>query len=334
MSELRAAITGIQGYLPPDLLTNEDLAKMVDTTDEWIVSRTGITQRHILKGEGLGTSHMAAEAGRQLLEKMGVDPLEIDLVLVATVTPDHLFPSTSNLVCDMIGAKNAFSFDLAAACSGFLYGMETARQFIENGRCKKVLLIGADKMSSIVDYTDRTTCILFGDGAGAVLLEPVAKDENVGIMDAILRSDGSGAPYLVHRAGGSRRPPSAETIANREHFLYQDGKTVFKYAVSAMADVTVELMERVGLKGDDIDWLVPHQANKRIIDATAQRAGVPDEKVMINIGHYGNTTAATIPLAMWDYESQLKKGQNLLLAAFGGGFTWGSLWLRWAYDPQ
>ena len=305
---------------------------MVDTNDEWIQSRTGIVERRILKGENQGTSVIGAEAVKGLLEKTGTDPLEIDMIICATVTPDMPFPATANIVADMVGAKNSFGYDLSAACSGFLYGLATGASFIESGAAKKVIVIGADKMSSIIDYTDRTTCIIFGDGGGAVLLEPT--EEEVGVMDSILKSDGSGAPYLHMKAGGSRKPATPETVAAREHYAYQEGSTVFKFAVTNMADVAAEVMERNNLSGDDIAWLVPHQANKRIIDATARRMNVGDDKVMLNIQRYGNTTAGTLPLCLWDYESQLKKGDNIILAAFGGGFTWGATWLKWAYDPK
>lgn len=332
MSKIRAAITGVQGYVPDYVLTNTELEKLVDTTDEWITSRTGIQERHILKGENQGTSVMAIEAVKGLLQKTGTDPKEIDLLICATVTPDMVFPATANLIADAIGASNAFSYDIGAACSGFLYSLATGSQFIETGRYKKVVIVGADKMSSIVDYTDRTTCIIFGDGAGAVLLEPTT--EEVGIMDHILRSDGSGAQHLHMKAGGSRKPASLETIAAKEHFVYQEGSAVFKFAVTNMADVSAEILEKNGLSGNDVAWLVPHQANKRIIDATANRMGVDSERVMLNIHRYGNTTSGTIPLCLWDYEKQLKKGDNLVLAAFGGGFTWGSIWVKWAYDPK
>lgn len=329
MTQIKAAITGVQGYLPPDILTNADLEKMVDTNDEWIVSRTGIKQRHILKGEGLGTSHMAVEAVRGLLENTHTSIEEVDLLICATVTPDFIFPSTANLVCDMLGIKNTGSFDIQAACSGFVYALAMGAQFVETGKYRKVVVVGADKMSSIVDYTDRTTCVLFGDGAGAVMLEP--SEEGVGVIDTILRSDGAGLPYLNQKGGGSRYPPSHDTIEARWHYIYQDGPQVFKYAVKNMADVAAEIMERNNLTGDDVDWLVPHQANKRIIDATANRMGVGSDKVMLNIENYGNTTAATIPLCLWDYEKHLKKGDNLILAAFGGGFTWASAYVKWAY---
>jgi 3-oxoacyl-[acyl-carrier-protein] synthase-3 len=332
MDKIRAMITGIQGYVPDYILTNKELEKLVETNDEWIVSRTGIKERRILKGEDQGSSVMGAAAVKGLLEKTGTDPLEIDLIICATVTPDMPFPATGNLIADKVGAKNSYSFDVGAACSGFLFALNMGSQYIQTGTHKKVIVVGADKMSSIVDYTDRTTCILFGDGAGAVLLEPTKED--LGIMDTILRSDGSGAPYLHMKAGGSARPATIDTVMAKEHFAYQEGSTVFKFAVTNMADVSAKVMERNGLKGEDIAWLVPHQANKRIIDATANRMGIGPEKVMMNIEKYGNTTAATIPLCLWDYEKQLKKGDNLVLAAFGGGFTWGAIYLKWAYDPK
>ncbi len=332
MAKIRAAITGVHGYVPDYILTNQELETMVDTNDEWIQTRTGIKERRILKGKNQGTSVIGAEAVKGLLEKTNTDPADIDMIICATVTPDMPFPATANIIADMVGAKNSFGYDLSAACSGFLYGLATGAQFIETGFYKKVVIIGADKMSSIIDYTDRTTCIIFGDGGGAALLEPTV--EEVGIMDSILKSDGSGAPYLHIKAGGSRKPATPETIANREHFAFQEGSTVFKFAVTNMADVAAEVMEKNNLTGDDITWLVPHQANKRIIDATARRMGIGDEKVMLNIQRYGNTTAGTLPLCLWDYESQLKKGDNIILAAFGGGFTWGASWLKWAYDPK
>ncbi|WPR76797.1 beta-ketoacyl-ACP synthase III [Algoriphagus sp. NG3] len=332
MDKLRAMITGIQGYVPEYRLTNKELEKLVDTNDEWIVSRTGIKERRILKGEDQGTSVMGAEAVKGLLEKTGTDPLDVDLIICATVTPDMPFPASGNLIADMVGAKNSYSFDVGAACSGFLFALQMGSQFIQTGTHKKVVVVGADKMSSIVNYQDRTTCILFGDGAGAVLLEPTTED--LGIVDAILKSDGSGAPYLHMKAGGSRRPASHETVEAGEHFAYQEGSTVFKFAVTNMADVSAEIMEKNNLKGEDIAWLVPHQANLRIINATANRMGIGSDKVMMNIEKYGNTTAATIPLCLWDYENQLKKGDNLVLAAFGGGFTWGSILLKWGYDPK
>ncbi|RFS17476.1 beta-ketoacyl-ACP synthase III [Emticicia sp. C21] len=327
--KLRAAITGVHGYLPEDILTNEDLSKIVETSDEWITTRTGIKQRHIQRGEGLATSHMAAEAVRGLLKKTNTQPEEVDLVICATVTPDYMFPSTANLVCTQVGIPTIGSFDILAACSGFLYALSIGSQFIESGRYKKVIIIGADKMSAIVDYTDRTTCVLFGDGAGAVMLEPTTEEN--GLMDFLLRSDGSGENHLIMKGGGSRFPASHETVDQRLHYIHQEGPSVFKFAVTNMADISAEIMERNRLTGDDIAWLVPHQANKRIIDATARRMGIGDEKVMLNIQNYGNTTAGTIPLCLFDYEKQLKKGDNLILAAFGGGFTWGSAYIKWAY---
>jgi len=304
----------------------------MDTNDEWITSRTGIKERRILKGENKGTSILATEAVKGLLEKTNTDAAEIDLIICCTVTPDLIFPATANIVANNIGAVNSFGYDLQAACSGFLFGLHTGSKFIESSTYKKVVVIGADKMSSILDYTDRTTSIIFGDGAGAVLLEPT--EENYGIMDAILKADGSGEKYLHQKAGGSRKPASHETIENKEHFLFQEGSTVFKFAVTNMADVSEEVMQKNNLTGDDITFLVPHQANKRIIDATARRMGVGEEKVMLNIHKYGNTTNGTIPLCLYDYESQLKKGDNLILAAFGGGFTWGAIWVKWAYDSN
>lgn len=332
MTKIRAAITGVQGYVPDYVLTNQELETMVDTNDEWIRSRTGIKERRILKGEDQGTSVIGTEAVKGLLEKTGTDPKDVDLIICATVTPDMPFPATANIIADQVGAINSFGYDLSAACSGFLYALETGAKFIESGIHKKVVVIGADKMSSIIDYTDRTTCIIFGDGGGAVLLEP--SEEEVGIMSSILKSDGSGAPFLHMKAGGSRRPATVNTVARREHFAYQEGSTVFKFAVTNMADVAAEVMEKNGLKSEDIAWLVPHQANKRIIDATAKRMGIDDERVMLNIDMYGNTTAGTLPLCLWDYESKLKKGDNVILAAFGGGFTWGATWIKWAYNSK
>ncbi|MBK6776411.1 MAG: ketoacyl-ACP synthase III [Flavobacteriales bacterium] len=329
MSKTAAAITAVHGYLPDFVLSNAVLETMVDTNDAWITERTGIKERRILKGEDQGLSVMAVEAVKGLCAKRGLDPLEIDLLICATVTPDHQFPATANIICDKVGAKNAWGFDLMAACSGFLYALTTGAQFIESGRHKKVVVVGGDKMSSIIDYTDRATCIIFGDGCGAVLLEP--NDEGLGIIDSILRADGSGCQYLHQKAGGSKRPASIKTVEAKEHFVYQEGKAVFKFAVTNMADVSAEIMERNGLKGDDVAWLVPHQANKRIIDATAHRMGLPDEKVMVNIGKYGNTTAGTLPLCLWEWEPRLKKGDNIILSAFGGGFTWGAIYLKWAY---
>lgn len=327
MGKITAAITGVQGYVPEHVMTNDDLAKIVDTTDEWITTRTGIKERRIMK-EG-AASDMAAEAVRQLLEKKGIDPLDIELVIVGTVTADYHFPSTANVVCDKVGMKNAWGYDLTAACSGFIYALATGAQFIETGRHKKVLVIGVDKMSAILDYEDRATCVIFGDGAGVVLLEP--NEEGLGVMDFILRSDGSGREYLIQPAGGSAMPPSHQTVEERLHYVKQEGKQVFKFAVTNMAEVSAEIMEKNNLTSEDVDWLVPHQANLRIIDATADRMGLSKEKVMINIQKYGNTTAGTLPLCLWDYESQLKKGDTLILSAFGGGFTWGAVYLKWAY---
>ncbi|MCB0820582.1 MAG: ketoacyl-ACP synthase III [Bacteroidetes bacterium] len=330
MTKLRAAITGVQGYVPEYILTNKELETMVDTTDEWILTRTGISQRHILKGEGKGTSDMAAEAVKGLLKKTNTLPEEVEVIIVATVTPDMVFPATANIVSDKCGLKNAWGFDLGAACSGFLYALTTGARLIEAGSHKKVIVVGGDKMSSIIDYEDRQTCVIFGDGCGAVMLEPTS--EEVGVMDSILRSDGAGREFLHQKAGGSVKPASHQTVDNREHFVYQEGKSVFKFAVTNMADVAAEIMERNNLHSDDVAWLVPHQANKRIIDATAQRMGLSPEKVMVNIERYGNTTAGTIPLCLWEWEKQLKKGDNVILAAFGGGFTWGAVWLKWAYN--
>ena len=332
MSKLKAAITGVHGYVPDYVLTNQELETMVDTSDEWITTRTGVKERRILKGEGKGTSVMASKAVRGLLEKTGTNPEDIELVICATVTPDMVFPATANIVSAETGMVNAFSFDISAACSGFIYALTTGAKFIEAGTHKKVIVIGADKMSSIIDYEDRTTCIIFGDGAGAVLLEPTS--EEVGIIDSINKSDGTGVEFLKMKAGGSRYPASHETVDAREHYARQDGATVFKFAVTNMADYAAKIMERNNLVGDDVDWLVAHQANKRIIDATARRMEITDEKVMMNIERYGNTTAATIPLLLWDYESQLKRGDNLILAAFGGGFTWGAMYVKWAYDTK
>ena len=332
MSTITAAITAVGGYVPEYVLTNKILATMVDTNDEWITSRTGIKERRILKEQGQGTSFMAIKAAEQLLSKNNINPEDIDMVIMATATPDMPVASTGVYVASQIGAVNAFSYDLAAACSGFLFGMSTAARYIESGRYKKVLLIGADKMSSIVDYTDRTTCIIFGDGAGAVLFEP--NQEGLGLQDEILRSDGVGRDSLKIDAGGSILPPSNQTIADKQHYVHQDGKTVFKFAVSKMADVSEKIMQRNNLTGDDVSWLVPHQANKRIIDATSRRMDLPQDKVMLNIHRYGNTTSATLPLCLFDYENQLKKGDNVVFAAFGGGFTWGSIYVKWAYDPK
>lgn len=330
MTKIRAAITGVGGYVPDYILTNHELETMVDTNDEWITTRTGIKERRILKGEGLGTSYMGTAAVKELLQKTNTNPKEIDLIICATVTPDMPFPATANLIADQVGASNAFSFDIGAACSGFIYALTTGSKFIESGAYKKVIVVGGDKMSSIINYKDRTTCIIFGDGAGAVLLEPTS--ENIGIMDSIHRSDGSGASYLNMKAGGSRIPATHASVDANLHFVFQEGAAVFKFAVTNMADISAKIMERNNLKGEDVDWLVPHQANKRIIDATAQRMGITDDKVMMNIEKYGNTTAGTIPLLLWDYEKKLKKGDNLIMAAFGGGFTWGAMYVKWAYN--
>ena len=329
MSKVRAAITAVHGYVPDYVLTNKELETIVETTDEWITSRTGIKERRILKGEGLGTSDMAVHAVSGLLEKRGISAEEIELIIFCTTTPDMPFPASANILADKIGAVNAWGYDLQAACSGFIFGLSTASQFIESGKHKKVLVVGGDKMSSIINYEDRTTCIIFGDGCGAVLLEP--NEEGNGVMDSLLRTDGSGRNHLNMKAGGSARPASHETVDNREHFVHQEGQAVFKFAVTNMANVAAEIMDRNDLTANDIAWLVPHQANKRIIDATASRMGIGTEKVMINIEKYGNTTNGTIPLCLWEWESQIKKGDTLILAAFGGGFTWGSIYLKWAY---
>ena len=330
MTKITAAISAVGKYVPEYVLTNKELESYVETNDEWITSRTGIKERRILKGEGLGTSFMAIKASEDLIKKSNIDPKEIDLVIVATATPDLPIASTAAYVATEIGATNAFGYDLQAACSSFLYGISTASAYIASGRYKKVLLIGADKMSSIIDYSDRATCIIFGDGAGAVLFEP--NNDGLGLQDEYLRSDGIGRDFLRIEAGGSQMPTTAETVANKKHFVYQEGKTVFKYAVSNMADVAEKMLTRNNLIEPDIQWLVAHQANKRIIEATAKRVGVPAEKVMINIHKYGNTTSATLPLLLADYESQLKKGDNLIFAAFGGGFTWGAAYLKWGYN--
>ena len=329
MSKIHAAITAVHGYVPDYVLTNHELEGMVETNDEWIVTRTGIKERRILKGEGLGTSDMAVPAVNALLEKRGISAVEIDLIIFCTTTPDFVFPATANILADKIGALNAWGYDLQAACSGFLYGLATGSQFIESGKHKKVLVVGGDKMSAIVNYKDRATCIIFGDGAGAVLLEP--NEEGYGVIDSILRSDGSGAPYLHQKAGGSVNPATHQTVDANQHFAYQEGQAVFKFAVTKMADVAAEVMERNSLVADDVAWLVPHQANKRIIDATANRCGISEDKVIINIERYGNTTNGTLPLCLWEWEDKFKKGDNLILAAFGGGFTWGSVYLKWAY---
>lgn len=331
MKKIRAAITGINAWVPEYRLDNFELSTMVETSDEWIMQRIGVRERRILKGEGLGSSDMGDKAVIGLLEKTKTSPDDIDLLICPTVTPDMLFPATSAIICDKAGIRNAWAFDLNAACSGFIFALQTGVSFVETGRYKKVIVVAADKMSSITDYTDRTTCPLFGDASAAVLLEPTT--EEVGIMDHIFHVDGSGRKFLYMKAGGSVKPASHETVDAKEHFIYQEGQAVFKFAVTNMADVAVSIMEKNNLKPEDISWLVPHQANLRIIDATGRRMGLPPEKVMVNIEKYGNTTAATIPLVLWEFESRLKKGENLILAAFGGGFTWGSVWLKWAYDP-
>jgi len=329
MTKTKAAITGVATFVPDYILNNQELETMVDTTDQWILERTGIKERRILKGEGLGTSHMASEAVKKLLEKTNTKEEEVELLICATTTPDFVFPATANLIADKVGIRNAFNYDVQAACSGFLYSLTTASQFIETGRHKKIIVVGADKMSSIIDYTNRATCIIFGDGAGAVLLEP---SEEFGIQDAVMQSNGAGWVHLHQKAGGSRKPPSIESVEAREHFVYQEGQAVFKHAVVEMANVSTEIMKRNKLTGEDIQWFCAHQANKRIIDATAKKMNVSPEKVMMTIQKYGNTTNATIPLNLSDYEAQLKKGDNIIFAAFGGGFTWGGMYLKWAYD--
>jgi 3-oxoacyl-[acyl-carrier-protein] synthase III len=332
MAKITAAITGVGGYVPEYVLTNQELSKMVDTSDEWIMTRIGIKERHILKGEGLGTSDMGKQAVEALLRKTNTSPDEIDLLICCTATPDMAFPATANIISDKTGIKNAFSFDMNAGCSGFLYGLTTASKFIESGKYKKVVLVGADKMSSIVNYSDRSTCPIFGDGAGAILLEP--NEEGLGVLDYKNQVDGSGRKHLHQKAGGSVKPASHETVDANEHYVYQEGQVVFKYAVSRMADVSVEIMERNNLSSDNLDWLAPHQANMRIIEATGRRMGLSSEKVMINIHKFGNTTDATIPLLLNDYESKLKKGDNIIITTFGAGFTWGAMYLKWAYDGK
>lgn len=329
---MKAVITGVEAYLPDTVLTNDDLSKMVDTSDEWIMQRIGIKERRILKEKGKATSDLATEAVKKLLQKKNIDPQDIDLVICATVTGDMQFPATANIVSDKVGITNAFSYDIAAACSGFIYALVTAAKFIEAGNCKKALVIGADMMSSIVDYTDRTTCPIFGDGAGVVLLEPTTEDN--GVKDFIFGTDGSGRQHLHIKAGGSLKPSSHETIDAKEHFIYQEGQAVFKFATTKMADTSVEIMERNNLKADDIAWFVPHQANMRIIEATARRMEIGKEKCIINIEKYGNTTAATIPICLWEWEKRFKKGDNIILSAFGGGFTWGSVYIKWGYDSK
>ena len=329
MQKIHTAITAVGGYVPEYRLTNKILETMVDTTDEWIVSRTGVKERRIQKGEGLGSSDMGAEAVKDILRKRDINPDEIDCLICATVTPDMVFPATANIICDKVGITKAFGFDIGAACSGFLFALTTGSCMIESGRYKKIIVVGVDKMSSIIDYSDRTTCVIFGDGAGAVLLE--RNEEGNGIKDSLLKSDGSGRKHLHMKAGGSIKPATVETVLAKEHYLFQEGQAVFKFAVKGMADVSYELMERNNLTADDIAWLVPHQANLRIIDATASRMNLPLEKVMINIEKYGNTTSGTIPLCLWEWESKLKKGDNIVLSAFGGGFTWGATLVKWAY---
>lgn len=332
MTKVRAAITAVNGYVPENKLTNADLEKMVDTNDEWIRTRTGVEERRILNDPTKASSDLGAGAVNGLLKKRGISPDEIDMVICATATPDHLFPATANIISDKCGIKNAWSYDIMAACSGFVFALTTASQFIETGKYKKIIVVGADKMSSIVDYTDRSTCIIFGDGSGAVLLEP--DTSGLGIQDSIMRTDGIGREYLHQKAGGSLNPATLKTVENKDHYIFQEGRTVFKYAVSRMADVSAEILEKNNLTGDDVDWLVPHQANLRIIDATANRMGLPPEKVMINIQKYGNTTNGTIPICLWEWEDKLRKGDNIILAAFGGGFTWGAIYLKWAYDSK
>ena len=330
MEKINAVITGVGGYVPDYVLTNDELSRMVDTTDEWIMTRIGVKERRILNEEGLGTSYMARKAAKQLMQKTGVNPDEIDAVIVCTTTPDYHFPSTASILCDKLGLKNAFAFDLQAACCGFLYGMEVAASLVVSGRHKKVILVGADKMSSMVDYTERATCPIFGDGAAAVLLEPTTED--VGIMDSILRTDGKGLPFLHMKAGGSVCTPSYFTVDHKMHYIYQEGRTVFKYAVSNMSEITATIAEKNGLTKENINWVIPHQANMRIIDAVASRLEVPMEKVMVNIQRYGNTSAGTLPLCLWDYEKQLRKGDNLIFTAFGAGFTFGAVYVKWGYD--
>jgi len=332
MEKLRAVITGVGAYVPDYVLTNEEICKMVDTNDEWITTRVGIKERRILKDKTKASAFMGAEAVKDLLKKTGTKPEEIDLIICATVTPDHHFPANAQIISNMVGIKNAWGYDLNAGCSSFLFGLATASQFIETGKYKKVILVGADKMSSITDYTDRSTCPLFGDAGSAILLEPEVGEN--GVIDQLLKSDGSGVDHLYMKAGGSLYPPTEETVKNREHYIYQDGRYVFKYAVTGMSSVSVDIMKRNGLKPDDVAWLVPHQANLRIILPTGERMGIPPERVMVNIQKYGNTTSATIPLCLYEYEKQLHKGDNLILAAFGAGFTWGAIYIKWAYDTK
>jgi 3-oxoacyl-[acyl-carrier-protein] synthase-3 len=330
MNKITAAITAVGGHVPKDILTNSDLEKLVDTSDEWILTRTGIKERHILREPGKATSDMAVIAVNELLEKRGISAKEIDLLIMATITPDLIFPACGNIVTDKLGASNAWSFDMGAACSSFIYALQVGAQFIQAGTHKKVVVCGFDKMSSIIDYTDRNTCIIFGDGGGAVLLEP--NEEGFGIQNAILKTDGSGREFLFQKSGGSLRPPSIETVTNREHYVYQEGKTVFKFAVTNMADVSKQIMAENNLQSEDVNWLLAHQANKRIIDYTAETMGLPQDKVLMNIERYGNTTSGTLPLLFWDFEKKFKKGDNLILATFGGGFTWGAMYIKWAYE--
>ncbi len=331
MGKINAVITGVGGYVPDYILNNEELSRMVDTTDEWITTRVGIKERRILTEEGLGTSYLARKAAKQLIQKTGVDPDTIDALIVTTTTPDYKFPSTASIVLGKLGLKNAFAFDFSAACCGFLYTLDVAASMIQSGRYKKIIVIGADKMSSLVDYTDRATCVLFGDGAGAVLVE-ATEEENVGVQNSYLRTDGQGLPFLHMKAGGSVCPPSHFTVDHRLHYLYQEGRTVFRYAVTDMSNDVMKIMEMNNLKADDVNWVIPHEANLRIIEAVTKRAGIPLDKVVVNIDHYGNTSAATIPLALWDAESQLKKGDNVIFTAFGAGFVHGASFYRWAYD--
>lgn len=330
MEKINAVITGVGGYVPDYILTNEEISRMVDTTDEWIMTRIGVKERRILNEEGLGTSYMARKAAKQLMKKTNSNPDDIDAIIVSTTTPDYHFPSTASILCDKLGLKNAFAFDLQAACCGFLYAMEVASSMVCSGRHKKIIVVGADKMSSMVDYSDRATCPIFGDGAGAVMIE--ATTEDYGVMDSILRTDGKGLPFLHMKAGGSVCPPSYFSVDNKMHYIHQEGRTVFKYAVSNMSNVTAEIAERNHLTKENINWIVPHQANLRIIDAVAQRLEVPLDNVMINIQKYGNTSAGTLPLCLWDYESKLRKGDNLIFTAFGAGFTWGAVYVKWGYD--
>ncbi|MFM1898993.1 MAG: hypothetical protein RL577_1233 [Bacteroidota bacterium] len=332
LNKFTAAITAVGGYVPPYVLTNQELETIVDTTDEWIQTRTGILERHIQKEEGKGTSDMAVEAILPMLAKRGLSPLDLEVIICGTVTGDYVFPATANVIADKIGAKNAWGFDVSAACSGFLFSLETGARLIQSGQYKNVLVVGADKMSSIINYEDRNTCIIFGDGAGCVLLEP--NYDGYGLLDSQLHVDGSGREFLIQPAGGSVQPPTAETVAQKLHYVHQEGKTVFKFAVTNMADVSYEVMQRNGLTSEDVDWLVPHQANLRIIDATANRMGLDKDKVLINIHRYGNTTSGTLPLCLYDFEKQFKKGDNLIFSTFGGGFTWGAIYLKWAYDPS